>query len=435
MKKLLRNNLALKIISVIIAVLIWYLVVEISNPVSTQPFDVPVTIIKESYIENGKQTYRIEDQYRTIRVNIRENLSTLAKIHESDIKVEADLTQIVNMNTDPVYVPLTVSCPAVRDSNNITLSRTTIPIIIEDIEQEVFTIDVDYDGTMPADAYEVGTVTLNPTTITISGPKSIIDITDGVKARINVDGMVEDGIKPAELKIYDKNGDEFTSETMGYLRYDISQNAQVQASVDLWKKQKGVKVSVEVAGEPARGYQIGEVTTSPSEITMVGTDEALAELAANGNVIMIPIPEDVFNVEGKKQDVEGTLELNTIFGKDSPIRPSASTTSIVVNATILPNGSKEFELDVENINETGLSENLTFSYDKPTLPVRIKAPDDLLETFDPASIQASIDLSDKGEGDYPITLNITLPDGCELVDPVTTTIHLKQKADNTNKVP
>lgn len=438
MKKKLRNklthNLALKIISVIIAILIWYVVIEISDPVTTKGFDVPVNIINANYIETGKKTYVVDDRYKTIKVTIRDNRSKLADIDDEDIKLEADLTQIVNENTDPVYVPLRASCPNVKDEN-ISLSQLTIPVTIEDIEQAPFTLDVDFDNTVPNESYEVGKVTLNPATITISGPKSMISIIDGVKARINVDGMTEDGVVPAELKVYDKNGVEFTPESMGYLRYDIGQNAQVQATVDLWKKLRGVKVKVDVTGEPAWGYQIGEITTSPSEITMVGTDEALAELVQNDKTITIPIPDNIMSVENKKQDVEGTLDLKSIFGSESPIRPSASTSSIVVNVTILPNGSKEFELDVEQIKRLGMSENLTYSYDQSTIPFRVKAPDDKLESFDVSKVEASIDLSGKGEGDYPLTVNITVPEGYELVDTVTTTVHLKQRAESALKEP
>lgn len=77
MKKFLTNNWALKILSIIVAVLIWYLVVQVSNPYTRQPYDVPVEILNESYIVSGKKTFRIDDQYRTLRVTVGANQSTL----------------------------------------------------------------------------------------------------------------------------------------------------------------------------------------------------------------------------------------------------------------------------------------------------------------------------------------------------------------------
>ena len=160
MTKNLTNNLALKIVSLFFAVLIWGIVVGVSNPIEPKTYDVPVTITHANYIQTGKKTYLIDDQYRTIRVKIRDNRQKLGTIKDSDIVVEADLTQIVDMDTDPVFVPLTVSCPGVEDKN-ITLSRTTIPIKIEDIEQETYNIEADTGDTIPGDDYEVGKVALD----------------------------------------------------------------------------------------------------------------------------------------------------------------------------------------------------------------------------------------------------------------------------------
>ncbi|QOV20076.1 hypothetical protein INP51_03745 [Blautia liquoris] len=425
MTKNLTNNLALKIVSLFFAVLIWGIVVGVSNPIEPKTYDVPVTITHANYIQTGKKTYLIDDQYRTIRVKIRDNRQKLGTIKDSDIVVEADLTQIVDMDTDPVFVPLTVSCPGVEDKN-ITLSRTTIPIKIEDIEQETYNIEADTGDTIPGDDYEVGKVALDPENISISGPKSIISKIDRVKALLDVSGMTADGDRSTELVIYDKNGEELTDDTMSYLRYDIG-STKVKASVDLWKRKENVKMNIHLEGGPASGYQLGEIITSPSEITMVGTDNALSDLAANDNTIDIPVPRDVIDLKNKKSDVRGTLDLTTVFDKDSSIRPSSRTSAIVIKATILPNGSKEFDLDVEAIQKNGLDPSLSLTYDQPTISIRVKASDKKLDAFNPAQmIQASIDLTGKVDGDYPVPVTVKLPEGYEMVDDVQTTVHLKK---------
>ena len=108
MKEKILNNLPLKIISVIIAIVIWYVVTSVSDPIVTRTFpDIPVQITNESYIAEGKKTYQISEQYQSIAVSIRGNRSVVNGITEDDITVTADLTQIVTMDTDPVYVPVT----------------------------------------------------------------------------------------------------------------------------------------------------------------------------------------------------------------------------------------------------------------------------------------------------------------------------------------
>lgn len=90
MKEKILNNLPLKIISVIIAIVIWYVVTSVSDPIVTRTFpDIPVQITNESYIAEGKKTYQISEQYQSIAVSIRGNRSVVNGITEDDITVTA----------------------------------------------------------------------------------------------------------------------------------------------------------------------------------------------------------------------------------------------------------------------------------------------------------------------------------------------------------
>ena len=64
LKKLL-NNLPLKILSILIAIVIWYVVVSVNDPIVKERFDVPVQVTNEAYIAAGKKTYQIAEEYQT----------------------------------------------------------------------------------------------------------------------------------------------------------------------------------------------------------------------------------------------------------------------------------------------------------------------------------------------------------------------------------
>ncbi len=55
LKKLL-NNLPLKILSILISIVIWYVVVSVNDPIVKERFDVPVQVTNEAYIAAGKKT-------------------------------------------------------------------------------------------------------------------------------------------------------------------------------------------------------------------------------------------------------------------------------------------------------------------------------------------------------------------------------------------
>lgn len=431
MKKFLTNNLALKILSVVIAVAIWYMVVEVSNPYTRKTYNVPVQILNESYIVSGKTTFRIDDQYRNLKVTVEANQSALKNLDASMIRLTADLTEIVNPEATTVYVPVQVAIDAQGiDLKNVTLSRQTIQVIIENIETTVFDIEADYGSTKPGDNYEVGTISLNKDTINISGPESIVNIIGRVVAQIDVSDMKRDGVKDADLVIYDKNGSEFTEKTMDYLTFDNGNTPQLEASIALWRKRENVKLKAEYSGKVAAGYQVGEVVVTPSEVTVVGSTEALKMLDENDNTITIP--GKLINIDGAsedKNDFSVDLMKDEVLD-ETQIRVAENTSAIKVMVTVLPMGSKVFHFDVEKIKTAGLGKNLTVSYDQPTISVRVKASDEQLDSFLPNSmVQASVSLDGKDEGDYKVTVNVTLPDGYELVEQIETTVHIKKKAE------
>lgn len=428
MKKILTNNLGLKIASVIIAIILWYVLVEYNDPIITQSYSVPVQVTNASYIATGKKTYRIEEAYRSVTVIIRDNKSILDNIDEADITATADLTQIVDMNTDPVYVPVRAACTGVN-STKISLANATIPVNIENVEQEAFPVTVDYGTTRPNKDYDVGTTVSTPENITISGPESIVNKIGSIMAVIDVTNMSADGQVDSQLKIIDKNGDDVTDTTVEYLG-DLP---DVKVDVKLWKKQTAVKLEAEYSGNPQSGYQVASITVSPSEVTVAGSVEALQELAASGNVITIPADE--VSVSGASEDVEQSVDISALLPDDMKLTAASGTTTVSKNVTvkvaILPNGSREYEYDVENISISNLSDKLAVAYDQPQLSVRIKATDDNLDAFDVQSMmKASIDLKDKQKGDYTVPVQITLPSGYELVEDVETTIHINEKAES-----
>ena len=68
MKKKIGNNLSLKILSLAIAILVWLLVVNINNPISTKSFIVSdVELLNEAYIDaDGKMCMQIRSWFRSL---------------------------------------------------------------------------------------------------------------------------------------------------------------------------------------------------------------------------------------------------------------------------------------------------------------------------------------------------------------------------------
>ena len=422
----LTENLALKIISVIIAIAIWYVVVDYNDPVIQRSISgVEVQVRNASYVANGKRVYHIDDQYNTISVIVEGNRSAVSGLTASDIIVTADLTQIVDMESTPyVYVPLDVSCPGIS-RENISLPRETIPITIEDIASQKFAISVDTGGTRPDKDFEIGSMRASMDSVTISGPQSIVNTIGSVVAEINVNGLSENGAVTAELKIYDTADNELSETTLeDDLSFDGTGVPEIEVQVELWRKRSGVRFQVETQGEPAEGYPISGITTTPGEITVAGTDEALEELKQQGNIITIPA--ELISVEGISSDTEFTdIRISDLLPEDTMLASNVSET-VTVQVAVLPLGSQEFDLDVDQIVTNNLGSNLTVSYSSAELAIRVQGTEQDLEELQVSDISASIDLAGKTAGDYTVPVEIVLPAGYELVEVVTIAVQLRE---------
>ena len=418
-KKKLTNNLLLKILSLAIALAIWLLVANINDPVVVTSYDVPVTIQNSAYLESGGKTYQVLEQQQMVTVILRGN-SSVVENRTGDIQAVADLTQIVDMDTTPVMVPVTATCDRVA-AEDISVVPAAIGIEIEDMVSKDFTITVTAGDTTPSADYEVGTMEANPEKVTITGPESLIDKIDRVMAEVDTAPMNEDTTITSRLIIYDKNQDTLDETEMNYLKFDIGQPV-VDIHVDLWRVRGDIQLAVNYSGSPAPGYQVGDVTITPSTISVAGTDEALAQLAIAGNTI--EIPADAVVLEGQDSDVETRLTLSEYMPDDLVVANNVETA--IVNVSIIPEGSQEFRVATRDITIENLDDKLRLVFDTDSVTVRVRETGGQINDLTADEISLSADMKDRGAGDYEIQLEADLPDGYELLAPVKTLVHVSE---------
>ena len=342
MKKNLMNKFTLKILSLAVAILIWLLVVNIEDPVRSETYwEVPVTIVNESYLTSDLQIPLLVDGSDTVTVRIRATNSVLRSIDRNSITAEADMTQIVSMDTEPYMVPVRVVCPGVSEEN-ITVTPANISIETDELTNQAMTISASVGGTTPDAGYEVGKLTVNPEKVTISGPKDLINKLDRVVADIDVSGMDQSGNVSGSLHIYDKNGDELTETQMSYLNLQDIENNTVGVYVDLWKVRTDIAIQAEYSGNPEEGYHVSDISTVPNTISIAGTDEALQELAENGNTIVIPASE--IDVSGENADFEQTVDIEDLLPEDTMLARDISKTKRKISPFI--DGKKKLPFPV-----------------------------------------------------------------------------------------
>lgn len=422
-KRKITDNIPLKIMSVAVAVVVWLIVVNIDNPVGTNYYTLTnVELINKEYVESSDTIGKMcmpEEKQDSIRIAITTNKKIRDKIKVSDITATADLQQAVSLDTNPVMVPITVTCsvPGVTP-NDIKVTPQNLSVNLDEKETQEFVVNVSRGDTKPGKDYEVGSLTANPEKVRITGPKSLVNKIDKVNATISLDGNTQDFTQDVNLTIIDKNQEALSDSEMNSLR--IENNAKVSVTARLWKIRQGVGISAGYVGSPAPGYQVGTVTTVPDTISVAGSTEGLETLTQNDNTITIPA--DSIDISGESKDVERKISLKDLL-PDNVKLTSDSSEDVWVTVSILPEGSREFTLSTKDIEVKNKPDDLQVTFETAQIEIRIKSDtEDLDDLNTETDIKASIDLKGKEEGNYKVPVILSLPDGYETVEDVSTEV-------------
>lgn len=422
-KRKITDNIPLKIMSVAVAVVLWLIVVNIDNPTGTNYYTInDVELINKEYVESSDTIGKMcmpEQNQDSIKIAITASKKIRDKIKVTDISAVADLQQAVSLDTNPVMVPITVTCsvPGVS-SNDIKVTPQNLSVNLDEKETQEFVVNVSRGDTKPGKDYEVGSLTANPEKVRITGPKTLVNKIDKVNATIELDGNTQDFTQDVNLTIIDKNQEALSDSEMNSLR--IENNAKVVVTARLWKIRQGVGISASYVGTPADGYEVGSVKTVPDTISVAGSTEGLESLAENNNVITIPA--DSIDISGESKDVEKKISLNNLF-PDNVKLTSDSSEDVWVTVNILPVGSKEFDIPTKNIEVKNKPDDLQVTFETAQIELRIKSDTKNMDDLDAKKdIKLSIDLDGKKEGNYEVPVKVVLPDGYETVEDVTTEV-------------
>lgn len=426
MKRKLTDNIPLKIMSFIAGILVWLIVVNIDNPIVTKSFTINnVETINGAYIDNSGRMWIQEENQGAVRVTVKGERKTLSRINAADIHAVADLQQAVSLDTDPVMVPIMVTCERISPENIEVMPRN-LSIHLEEKDTQEFVVNVTRGETKPGKGYEVGTLLSNPEKVKITGPTSVINKIDKVNAYISVDGETEDITKETELSIIDKNGEALSETEMTYMNIP-----RVSVTAKLWRVRADVKIHADYSGEPAAGYQVDSVATTPDVVSVAGSEEALENLELQDNTVWIPGTS--VDISGKNADHEEKINLSDWLPEGLKLT-SDSSEDAFVRVVILPEGSHAFEILTKDIAVKNPPEDMQVTFETAKIEIRVKETEGSLEELSRNDIKTSINLKGKEEGSYEVPVDIELPEGYELVDEVTAEIKVSEISETENNM-
>ncbi len=103
MRARLTNNLGLKILAFLLAILLWLVVVNIDDPISSKTYNnIPVSVINAEVLAEEQQTYQIVDGTQEVAVTVTARRQILDEITSDDITAVADMRELTLKTQIPI---------------------------------------------------------------------------------------------------------------------------------------------------------------------------------------------------------------------------------------------------------------------------------------------------------------------------------------------
>ncbi len=425
MKKLqekIMKDIGWKLLSLVIAIALWFMVINIEHPVTTRIYTQTITmknidaltqqgltVLNKGQIENMKVSAKIKAQ--------RTALDRLTQ-YKNNIRAVVDFSKLENVKSgDTVSLDVSFLLPdsAGTGFEIVSQSPERAEIIVEKLAAKRVPINVRINGEA-GNGYTTLQPQISPSSVQISGAASIINHVKTVQVNVELQQASEDVVVTAEPIAYDENGKQVEGVTMDITKVHVSIGVQ---------KNKMVNLRATTEGVPAEGYEVTEMIWSPKAINIAGSEEVLNHLQA------ITLP--AVNVTNATTTITESVLLNeilpdgTMLSNDTPLEAEVS---VIIkeqeNQQItVQSASIEMKGTQQEINEYVLSED--------SVSLQLTGSAKALATITTGSIPITADVTDLTVGEHTVALEIDLPEGVTLVgETPEITITISEKEQQTD---
>ena len=344
MKKLLTRNLGLKLASLLLAFVLWFLLAQIYDPKDTVTFNnIQVRLINTELLDEEGKVYEVLDNSNLVRVTVTGPQSIVkSELRRSDIVAEADMSKLTDINT----IAITYYCENIsNDSVEIKGNHDSVRLNVEDKTSKWIKLESNTIGDV-ASGYMIGNVTLDQTNIEVTGPKSAISQVDHAGVDINVTDSTTSLSANVDIKLYDADDNELVLESVKKNVDSAYMTVEVLAT-------KEVPVEIEYMGVPEDGYMAtGEVESSVPTVRIAGTVSTLVGISA------ITVPEDRMNITGQSDNLVDIINLKEYLPANVRLADKSFDGKITATVYIEPIVSKDLTVAAENISVTGVPDGM-----------------------------------------------------------------------------
>lgn len=373
-RRLFDDDTAIKILSIILAVLMWLYVMNEQNPQVTYIIkDVPVKLVN---LDEEKLVLKDESAEFKVNVKVRGRRSLVSDLKSDDISAEMNMKGRIegeNLIRVDVVVPPNIEL--------IDVYPREILVTLEAVIEEERPVTVEVTGTT-AQGFAARPAQVSPQYVTVKGPRSAVEAVNKVVVYIDVSGKDKPIIGNFPFKVLDKNGKEqkritFTPQT-------------VEVTVPIVPV-ANTQIIPNIKGNPPEGYIIRDVRIDPPSIIVTGSEEELANVQS--------ITTEPIDIQDRTSTTTFDVDLifpNGITSFDEDVRTAKVTVEIEkLSETTL-------NLNSDNVTIEGIASGLSASVEQTQLILTVSGPNSIIDKVNENMVKLKIDLTGLTAGEHTV---------------------------------
>lgn len=266
------KNWQLKIICFLLAIVLWFVIINEQNPLSEGSYTVPITV------ENLNSQYITSNVPKTVYVRLSGLRNTIINVGPSDIKAYIDLSDVQEGTVD---VPIHVEIPSGTELKKQSMTSTKITVDVYTVKE--FKLTPHIVGNLDEKDF-ISELKIVPEKVVVSGARRLIQEVSQAVIEVPVNQRNSDFALMAPIHLYDSEG----SPVEGLEMTPWQSNVKVTIGHDAMSK--SVPLNVNITGQTANKT----VTIQPTSIQIRGSADTLRSISS------IDLPD--INVENMKEE-------------------------------------------------------------------------------------------------------------------------------------
>jgi YbbR domain-containing protein len=380
-----------------------YVGLSLSENVRTWPGQVPIEVLDPP---RGAAVLDLPGTVSEIRY--RAPLDAAVTLANGSFLASIDLSDIVpTAGGDPVPVPVRVIAldPRVQV---VGFTPQSVNVRLDTLVTRPMIITVDR-GTVPP-GLALGPPVVSPASAVLRGASSRVAAVVEVVARVAVDASGLNIDQDVDIAAIDETGAPVPGVEV------LPERAHVSIDVARELAYATLPVVPVVTGNPAPGYRLAAVAAAPTTLTVSGEASAITALTS--------VDTQPLDITGLTDSLEASVEVAlppdvSLVGEDT----------VQIQVTIEPEvGSRTWQVGVRL---DGARRAREYALSASTVQVTFGGPIPVLDSLDPATIVAAVEVGELSVGTHEVNVTVTPIEGLDLLEVAPAAIRVEVSRGST----